>query len=667
MKIESLIIEGFKSFKDEKKIDLDEFTAFIGSNGSGKTAVLEALTRLFSTTKSLRSIQSTDFYIPLDEKLEDQEERDLSIEVKLALPELATGGNTDAISAVFGQMIVDEPNGDPYCRIRLEAKWINSAIPGGDIDEKIFWITSPSVTIEETDKKPLNSTDRAKVQLHYVPATRNPQEHLKQTSSAIMHRLLLAIEWSEDLKGELQSIAETIKTKFQSEAAVGAIQTELTSIWNKLFTAEIYQSVNLSPFSSDFEKILTKTEITFTPSIEGNEQTSERLSDGMKSLFYFTLIGTLFEIENKILSTATDDLKMNRLNIPLFNIFAIEEPENHLAPHYLGRVMKVFRNISNSDRAQVLITSHTPTIIKRIEPEEIRHIRLDENRLSLLSNITLPEKNDEAFKYIKEAVKAYPELYFSKLVVFGEGDSEELVLAKVAEAHDILIDQAFISVVPLGGRFVNHFWKLLDQIGIPYITLLDYDKERGSDGGFGRIKYVLNQLIKLGVDKNTLLELSDGSILSDEDLENMHTWATSEEDEKSWIGDLENYNVYFSYPLDIDFMMLGKFPTAYKTLSANQRGPSIPTEEGENYTEKVQEAVASVLKKTKKADIEAIDISNYPNHEYYFWYKYLFLGQGKPTSHLNALSQISDGDLETNCPDALKRLIDNINTQVSST
>lgn len=665
MKIESLIIKGFKSFKDEIKIDLDEFTAFIGSNGSGKTAVLEALTRLFSTSKSLRNIQSTDFYIPLDEKLEDQEERDLSIEVELAFPELARGGNIDAIAAVFGQMIVSEPDGEPYCRIRLEAKWINSAIQGGDIEEKIFWITTPNETVEASDKKTLNSTDRAKIQLHYVPATRNPQEHLKQTSSAIMHRLLLAIEWSEDLKSELQSIAEAIKTKFQSEAAVDAIQTELTSIWNKLFTSEIYQSVNLSPFSSDFEKMLTKTEISFTPSLEGKEQTSERLSDGMKSLFYFTLIGTLFEIENKILATVTDELKMSKLNIPLFNIFAIEEPENHLAPHYLGRIMKVFRDISNSDRAQVLITSHTPTIIKRVEPEEIRHIRLDDNRLSLLSKITLPEKTDEAFKYIKEAVKAYPELYFSKLVVFGEGDSEELILAKVAEVHDVLIDQAFISVVPLGGRFVNHFWKLLDQIGIPYITLLDYDKERGTDGGFGRIKYVLKQLLNLGVDRSTLLGLEGGSILSDEQLNNMHTRVSNGE-EIPWMNRLETYNIYFSYPLDIDFMMLEKYPSAYQTLSTGQRGPTIPNVIDTDYTEKVQEAIASVLKKTKKADIEAINISNYPNHEYYFWYKYLFLGQGKPTSHLNALSQISDGDLETNCPDALKSLIDNINTQMSS-
>lgn len=32
------------------------------------------------------------------------------------------------------------------------------------------------------------------------------------------------------------------------------------------------------------------------------------------------------------------------------------------------------------------------------------------------------------YKSIKEAVKAYPELYFAKLVILGEGDSEEITI-----------------------------------------------------------------------------------------------------------------------------------------------------------------------------------------------------------------------------------------------
>ena len=44
---------------------------------------------------------------------------------------------------------------------------------------------------------------------------------------------------------------------------------------------------------------------------------------------------------------------------------------------------------------------------------------------------------------------------------------------------------------PISGRHVNHFWRLLNDLEIPFITLLDLDRERDG-GGWGRIKYANN-------------------------------------------------------------------------------------------------------------------------------------------------------------------------------
>jgi hypothetical protein len=57
-----------------------------------------------------------------------------------------------------------------------------------------------------------------------------------------------------------------------------------------------------------------------------------------------------------------------------------------------------------------------------------------------------------------------PELYFSRLVVLGEGDSEQVVLPRVLAASGIAEDDASVSVVPLGGRHVNHFWRSLNEL-----------------------------------------------------------------------------------------------------------------------------------------------------------------------------------------------------------
>ncbi|EJH4461162.1 AAA family ATPase, partial [Staphylococcus pseudintermedius] len=204
--------------------------------------------------------------------------------------------------------------------------------------------------------------------------------------------------------------------------------------------------------------------------------------DGLKSLFYITLVSTLLEIENK---QEKDDK-------PLLNILAIEEPENHISQHLLGRIVRNLKEISKKDNAQVILSSHNSSIIGKVDPEYIRHLQI-QNSESIVNNITLPEKKDDAHTYIKEAVKAYPDLYFSKLVILGEGDSEEIVLPKLLSADNIYLDDFNISVVPLGGRYVNHMWKLLNDLSIPHVTLLDLDRERGG-GDWGRIKYVLKQL-----------------------------------------------------------------------------------------------------------------------------------------------------------------------------
>ncbi|WP_142985011.1 ATP-dependent endonuclease, partial [Klebsiella pneumoniae] len=83
---------------------------------------------------------------------------------------------------------------------------------------------------------------------------------------------------------------------------------------------------------------------------------------------------------------------------------------------------------------------------------------------------TLPEDDVEASVYVRLAVKAYPELYFARFVILGEGDSERVVIPKIAEEMGVSLDPSFVPVVPLGGRFVAHFWRLLNDLEIPHAT-----------------------------------------------------------------------------------------------------------------------------------------------------------------------------------------------------
>lgn len=357
---------------------------------------------------------------------------------------------------------------------------------------------------------------------------------------------------------------------------------------------------------------------------------------------------------------------------PILTIVALEEPENHIAPHLLGKLVGNLQDIADKSNAQAIMTSHSPAIVKRIDPENLRYFRLDRALLASKARcITLPdeERMQDQFKYIKEAVRAYPELYFAKLVILGEGDSEEIILPKYWEAMNGSTDVSGISIVPLGGRHVNHFWRLLNDLEIPHITLLDLDRERDG-GGWGRIQYVLKQLIANGHDRSELLSTANG-ILTDTQLEEMSGWDVSDTTTmQTWIAWLEKNDVFFSAPLDIDFMMLEQMGDTYKATLDTREGPRIDIAQSgkkeritkiENDGEMPPEYEARILKDIKNTlKEEGGDGHTYSpeQQKLMVWYTYFFLNRGKPSTHIAALSQLSDEELQENIPPVLQRLIE---------
>jgi putative ATP-dependent endonuclease of OLD family len=179
-------------------------------------------------------------------------------------------------------------------------------------------------------------------------------------------------------------------------------------------------------------------------------------------LFYFALAAAVFDLERDAVAGRIKGFRADELHIPALSIFAIEEPENHLSPYYLSRIVKQVRSIVEKDAAQALVTSHSPAVLSRVEPAEVRYCRCDQKmRVSTVKRVEMPPEASEAAKFVRGAMLAFPELYFARFVILVEGDSERVVLPRLAEAEGIVLDPSFVAVVPLGGRHVQHFWRLL--------------------------------------------------------------------------------------------------------------------------------------------------------------------------------------------------------------
>ena len=95
----------------------ESLTAIVGPNASGKTALLQALCRMFGVTRAQRTIVRSDFHLPAGVPPDDRSTRNLSIEIIIALPELAKGKATPkTIAPVFKHMQIAKPKATPVCR-----------------------------------------------------------------------------------------------------------------------------------------------------------------------------------------------------------------------------------------------------------------------------------------------------------------------------------------------------------------------------------------------------------------------------------------------------------------------------------------------------------------------------------------------------------------------
>lgn len=294
-------------------------------------------------------------------------------------------------------------------------------------------------------------------------------------------------------------------------------------------------------------------------------------------------------------------------------------------------MLDALTGMANSNDGQVVVATHSASLMRRVEPEQVRYLRLDATRRTTVASVTMPLETDEAYKFIREALHAYPELYFARVVVLGEGDSEEVVLPRCLAAADRPTDATAISVVPLGGRHVNHFWRLLHGLGIPHVTLLDLDAGRWQ-GGWGRIKYAAGQLLHyIGPERLQMTaEQVDGLAAETSDVRG--------ERGREYVAWLEQHNVFFSSPLDLDLMMLERLPTAYGIDKADLEDPS-------------DAIITAVLGKNGSA-------SGYSSQEQQLFpaYHQSFKLGSKPARHVSAIAGLTNAELLAAMPEPLSRL-----------
>jgi hypothetical protein len=596
-------------------------------------------------TQDQRRVQVDDFHVPAGET-EPPTARTLQVEVVLAFPELANVddenpdslASADSVPEFFQQMAATE-EGDLKCRFQLRATWSDDGSVDGTIGEDCRVITTFDDDYGDRWFR-FRDVDRSRIQMLYLPAAR---DGARQVAAFLRGRLWRASRWSDDLNEHVAYAADELVGKFQAEGVVAAVSQALATRWQQLHHADTEAQPSFEPLQRNVRELFRNVALLFEPTPTGRKRAASALSDGQRSLLHLALSAATLDLENDFIAgRLSEHFELSPSRLPALTLLAIEEPENHLSPFFLSRVVAQLTELAEKTPTQSVVASHSASALARVEPDQVRHVRLD--RLTATSSVTpirLPAQVSAASRYIREAVRAHPELYFSRFVVLCEGDSEELVIPLLAQARGVPIDRSFVAVVPLGGRHTNYFWQLLSSLKVPYATLLDLDWGR-EGGGVGRIKTTCAELVKIGKDPFVGID----GYASVEDLQSDLTY----EELMKWTKHLRSFDVFFSEPLDLDMALLDEYFDYYATsLEEGAKGPDITSD-----------PTTAVLGNVDPV----IDYWKAPaRRSHLSWYRYLFANKSKPASHLRALTTVPADEL-AKPPSFLADLIDVIDREV---
>ena len=160
-------------------------------------------------------------------------------------------------------------------------------------------------------------------------------------------------------------------------------------------------------------------------------------------------------------------------------ILAFEEPEAHLHPSAERELYGLLKNLSKNSNYQVLITTHSPTIVSECVPEELIQVQRNEDLT------TIKQGSDNVIKDIVEdlGITANSELIsalgFADCYAFVEGKHDIPLFKHLLKLYG-KNDDIKIAYIPMGSGDNVNLWvnlKLVDDLKKPYLFVIDSDNK----------------------------------------------------------------------------------------------------------------------------------------------------------------------------------------------
>ncbi len=433
MRIKTIKIKNFRSYKDEVEIEFGDLTAFVGKNDIGKSTVLEALDIFFNDGKGVIKLDKDDV------NKQAFVEGDTETVISICFEDLPTNIIIDSSNQTTLQAeYLLNPNNQleiikRYSNGGKEKVFVKANHPTSDSCKDLLLkkntelqkiIRDNSITCSN---QTINAVMRTSIWTHFsaqlqlseieIDVTKGDTKSIwdKLQTYLPLYSLFQSDRKNSDGDNEVQDpLKEAVKQILNDTTLKAKFDEIATEVKNKLqdvATRTLAKIQEMNPeVASSLNPVIPATEslkwtdVFKSVSIAGDENIPiNKRGSGVKRLILLNFF------------RAEAERRKIQENIPSI-IYAIEEPETSQHTDHQKKLIKAFLELSNGVNTQVIITTHSPTLVKELE---FQHLRLVKNNCgtkiieSVLPNsLPYPSLNEVNFLAFSEITEEYHnELY----------------------------------------------------------------------------------------------------------------------------------------------------------------------------------------------------------------------------------------------------------------
>jgi putative ATP-dependent endonuclease of OLD family len=449
--IKAVRVSGFRGLKNIE-VTLEKTTILTGMNNTGKTSLLKALQLALGNRQF---ISQDDFYIQGDVECD-----------KIVVDLLIVPTDDDKQSENFSEDWEDifttdririNDTGNAFVPLRTVINF--DEITNSYKSQQFILQNWPDFKQEDVNWFDIHNGRETsfyfdEVPFFYMDAQRDILDDTKLRSS-YLGKMLSKIKYT---KKDIEDIEEQIKLlnekAVNSSAILSTIKTTLEALDTAMDTRS--EGIEITPFTKKIRDLNKGLAIYYTDSQESFSMEYH----GMGTRSWSSLL-TLKAFIAWLSSNARS---------AFFPVLAIEEPEAHLHPN---AQKKLYGQI-NAIAGQKIIATHSPYIAAEAKLNQVRNFYKDENITCGRIN-TEDLKPEDIRKITRQVIHTRGEIFFSKLIVFFEGETEEQAFPIFAQKHfDKTPVELGVDFVGVGGcgNYLP-FLRFAESLQIPWLIFSD--------------------------------------------------------------------------------------------------------------------------------------------------------------------------------------------------